>query len=111
MQQINEILTMARIGELEKAVTGLGVKLPFQVGSLSNYLVSDLIAKGINEEGEFDEDRLDEKEKDAYTMFKILSEEYKSYCALNASKANYCADLDAKAKKIAEKYKPKESKK
>lgn len=110
MQQINEVLQIARLGELEKTVSGLGVKLPFQVGELSDYLTTDLIKKGLDESGKFDIKKLNEKEQDALAMHHTLSEYYKRACALNASKANYFSDLDAQGKKIADKYKKEEAK-
>jgi hypothetical protein len=108
MQQINEVLQIARLGELEKAVTGLGVKLPFQVGDLSNYLTAELIQKA-SKDGKVDVKKLNEKEQDALAMYQALSEYYKRACALNASRANYFADLDAQGKKIADKYKKEEA--
>jgi hypothetical protein len=110
MQQINEVLQIARIGELEKAVAATGSKLNFQIpDELKDYLPAELIQKALNESGEFDVNKLDEKEQDALGMYHTLADYYKRACALNATKTNYFADLDTQGKKIADKYKKEEA--
>ena len=54
------------------------------------------------------EDALNEKEKDAFNVYKLLSQAYNRGVSL--STGNYFADLNELGKKITEKYKPKESK-
>jgi hypothetical protein len=113
MTQLNEVMELAKLSELEKAIKETGTELEFEVPEeLKDYIHADLIKKAYNpEKGEVVVDSLDEKEKHALSLYQTLSESYKRACALKISMMNAFADLNEQGKKIADLYRKKENKK
>lgn len=106
INQVREVMTIAKLSELEKYAKDAGAKLDFSVPEqLKNYSINDL-AKRMKEEKR--EKPKEGDEENAFKMYQILSESYTRACAVNVAKSNYFTDLDSAGKEIAEKYKPKE---
>ena len=117
-KQLEEVMSMAKLYELEEHAKNIVSNLEFEVPEeLKNYSKAELIDKVIRGSGDdfdgiLDSSKLDatlnETEKDAFMMYQTLSELYKRGCAVNASQANYFADLSEQGKSIVEKYKKEE---
>jgi hypothetical protein len=107
VQQIEEVMNMAKLSELETAVKGAGAKIGFEIPEeLKGYIAGNLIKKAYDEsKGKLDMDKLSEDEKNALGVYQTLTEYYKRACALKTVQTNYFADLDAQG--IAEFYKKK----
>lgn len=113
MKQLNEVISVAKISELEKAAKAVGAKLDFEVpAELKDYVNAELLQKAYDEKtGKVDVKSLDEKEQHALVLHQVLTESYKRACALKTTQTNYFADLSEQGKKIVDLYKPKEEKK
>jgi hypothetical protein len=109
VQQIEEVMNMAKLSELETAVKGAGAKIGFEIPeSLKDYIAGNLMKKAYDElNGKLDISKLSEDEKNALGVYQALTEYYKRACALKTVQANYFADLDSQGKQIAELYKKK----
>jgi hypothetical protein len=102
--QVNEVLQLAKLGELEGHVKGVAKGFDFSVPEkLKNYSLAELYNK-IQQGAELSED-----EGMALQAQKLLVQAYTRGVALNSCQSNYFADLNAGAKQITEAYKPKES--
>jgi hypothetical protein len=111
MRQLEEILSISKLSELEKAVQEIGAKLDFKVpDELKNYIPTELIHKAAGEDGKVDVKSLSQEEQHALGLYQTLSEFYKRACALKAVQANYFADLNAQGTKIADLYKKEDKK-
>jgi len=110
MTQANEVMSIAKLSELEKALEDVGIKLDNKVPEkLKNYSKLELIKKAYEPESErVNLNKLNDEEKQAFELYQVLSESYQRACALKASQANYFADLNARFKKVSDLYKPKE---
>ena len=104
-KQAEEVMSMARLGELEKAAKSIGAKLGFEVPEeLKNYMKNEIVKKAYNSKtGKVDVKSLSEQEQDALNLYSVLNESYKRACVLNVS-SNYFKDLSTQGKEIADKY-------
>lgn len=106
MQQINEVLSIAKISELEKYAKAIGAKLDFKVPEeLKNV---DLYKLPLDKEGKLDEEKLSEKQADALNMKIMLDQAYKNATIKNATEKAYFFEANQFGKEIQEKYGPKE---
>jgi hypothetical protein len=106
MQQMNEVLQIAKIGELEKYSTAMGAKLDFKVPEkLKNFNLNDLV-----KDGEIKAENLSGMQKDAYTLHSVLSEAYRTAVINIALEKGSYFQINQHGKEIVEKYKPKENK-
>ena len=109
-KQLVEVQRMAKLSELEEHAKTVGAQLDFEVPEeLKDYIQSELIQKAITEDGKIDPNKLDDKEKDAFGMYQVLTDSYERALGLKAAQTNYFADLNSVGKQIADKYKSKES--
>ncbi|MEK6757918.1 MAG: hypothetical protein AABX88_02205 [Nanoarchaeota archaeon] len=105
MQQIREVSSIAKLGELEKYVKSIGAKLDFEVPQeLKNASYLEVLTK-IQKEGR-------DKPKDKYEMtvlglHQTLTNMYERACAVNAVQENYFTDLNDQGKMVLENYLPK----
>ena len=120
LQQLEENksrLPLKDLGELVKSIAGnynYDFEVPKELGDYVPLELQEKMQKAAIkslEEGKKikPEDALNEKEKDAFKVYELLSQAYNRGVSLRT--CNYFADLNELGKKITEKYKPKESKK
>lgn len=112
MAQLDEVMSIARLSELEKAVKDVGGKLDVKLpDELKDYIPAELIDKAVGEDGKINIKSLNEEEQKAFGYYQTLTQFYKRACALKVIQANYFADLNAQLKPIADSYKKEEKKK
>jgi len=120
LTQLQEVMTIAKFGEIEKHTKDIveklgGSKLEFQVPEdMKNYSIAGIMEKYKDEKtGTVNLSKLSESDREAYMFYEnFLSTSYKKACeATAASKGNYFAELNAQAKQqLGKKYELKEKK-
>jgi hypothetical protein len=117
IKQLNEVMAIARLGELEAQVKALTKGTPYELKSelpeeLKKYLNSDLqikLAQNADGDGNVDPIKvLDKNELVAFRAYGTLTKAYKMACAKKVADVGYFAEVNEELKEIADAYKPKE---
>ncbi len=104
-RQLREVQIMAKLSELEEHAKVAGAQLDFEVPEeLKDYIQREYIEKAITEDGKLDASKLSDKEKDAFAMYRVLTDSYERALGLKAAQTNYFVDLNSVGKQIADKY-------
>lgn len=102
-QQFHEIVSLAKLSDLEAMVKPLAKGFEFKLpDKLKNFSALELMTK--LQKGE----ELSEDEHNALASQQLLTQAYTRAVALKASQSNYFSDLNKNAEKIAEAYKTEE---
>src|SRR4030042_7171923 len=106
IRQIDEIMAVAKLGELEKIAKDAGAKLTFEVPEdLKNYSEFELIQKAYNQEtGKLDLKVLSDKEQIASGFYQTLVKEYQRACVFKTIHKNFFTDLNAEGEALVEAY-------
>jgi hypothetical protein len=107
-KQLEEVMHMAKFGEIEKYAKDLGAKLDFRVPEeMKNYSLAEILKTAVDKEkGIIDLTKLSDSNKEAYNFYeKVLSRVYERACVVSTLKgADYFADINAQAKQFGDKY-------
>ncbi|MBU2562179.1 MAG: hypothetical protein KKF68_00785 [Nanoarchaeota archaeon] len=105
IQQLREVMSLAKLGELEEQARSAGARLDFEVpAGLREYLPAELFGKAMTPEGKMDLSKLNDEEKDALGMYQILVQAYERACSLKV--IDYFSDVNSSGKQIVERYAP-----
>ena len=112
IKQIDEVMSMSKLGELYDVVKKVAPGLDFKIDDkIKNMTANDLIQiahnkKAITEKG-FDLSKLSKEEQVGFTMYQTLSSAYKEMSALNLMSGSLYQKYNEQCKAISDELAPK----